>query len=81
MTMSESTHLTHDNLMDELSNVAQNQPLWPGDTVSHAGADELCRLGLIKRSGEGNNYWVLTDDGLRTYLSMRSASAKQEATP
>ena len=59
--------LTHANLMEELGNVARNQPLWPGDTVSHAGAAELCRLGLIKRGGDGNNYWILTELGAQAY--------------
>jgi hypothetical protein len=64
-----STHLTHDNLMEELGNVVKNQPLWPGDTVSHAGAYELQRLGLIRRCGEGNDYWCPTQQGLQCYAA------------
>ena len=52
-------------LLAELLNVAENQPLFPGDTVSHAGAAELQKLRYIKRSANGRGDWVLTDLGKR----------------
>jgi hypothetical protein len=65
---------TYASLMEELGNVALHQPLWPGDTVSHAGAYELCRLGLIRRHEDGGGHWVLTELGLLTYWAERRAT-------
>lgn len=61
--------MNHRSLLEELENVVQNQPLWPGDTISHSGAYELARLGLIRRGGEGNTYWFPTETGIQVYIS------------
>jgi hypothetical protein len=50
---------------DELRNVVQNYPVWPGNTVSHASARELAEQGLIVRNSKGD--WIPTAKGLRRY--------------
>lgn len=45
----------------ELRNVSRGQPLWPGDTLSHATAKECEARGWTRRNAEGG--WVLTDAG------------------
>lgn len=48
----------------ELENIAANSPLWPGDTLSHATANECVARGYARR--EGGNF-VITEVG-RTFL-------------
>lgn len=36
---------------DELANVMRNEPVHPGDTISHATARALNNKGLIRRQG------------------------------
>ena len=48
-------------LMEEFENVAKNEPLEPGDTISHGGAKALSMAGLILRVPDGQ--WILSTDG------------------
>lgn len=65
--------LTGANLIEELLNVAEQRLLAPGDTVSHAGAEALARLGLIQRHKvshptapkRARDDWEVTDAGSR----------------
>jgi hypothetical protein len=43
--------------------VRHPQPTFPGDTISHHLADELCEYGLVKRDGDGN--FVATEAGIQ----------------
>lgn len=47
--------------MQEFENIAKNQPVFPGDTISHRGAKVLTRAGLVERNNGG--YHVLTKKG------------------
>lgn len=46
---------------EELHNVIEGEPLFPGDTISHQGANECERRGWIRRDTEGN--WISTPLG------------------
>lgn len=48
-------------LMEEFENIAKNQPVFPGDTISHRGAKVLTLAGLVERNNGG--YHVLTEKG------------------
>lgn len=47
------------HFLEEARNVARNQPVFPGDTISHATAEECARRGWIER--DENGYWVATE--------------------
>lgn len=47
--------------LEELDNIRRNQPVWPGDTISHRGAVDCVRRGWAKRNENGD--FVLTDEG------------------
>jgi len=44
--------------LEEARNVARNAPVFPGDTLSHATAQECARRGWITRNANGD--WVPT---------------------
>ncbi len=44
------------HLIEEYQNIMENQPVFPGDTISHSNAYELERRGLIKRNEQGD--WI-----------------------
>lgn len=44
------------HLIEEYRNIMKNQPVFPGDTISHSSAYELERRGLIKRNEKGD--WI-----------------------
>lgn len=47
------------HMAEELQNVIAHEGrggLWPGDTISHGTARDLCVRGLIKRNPQGN--WI-----------------------
>lgn len=46
---------------DEFENIAKNQPVFPGDTLSHQGAKVLAQAELTKRNENGDH--VLTEKG------------------
>lgn len=48
----EHNHSIH-TLLVELDGIAHGQPLWPGDTLSHAIADACVALGWAQRTHEG----------------------------
>ncbi len=49
------------NLLEELRNVSKNEPLFAGDTISHATANELVAMRWAKRDANGD--FVVTDYG------------------
>lgn len=51
--------------LEELANVAENYPLFAGDTISHATAAECARRGWIVRDAGGD--WIPTAEGLRVH--------------
>ena len=53
------------HLHEELCNIIDNQPVFPGDVISHSTAYELERRGLIRRNKSGD--WV-TDMTYRKML-------------
>ena len=57
---------SYSNLGQELWNIYRNQPLWPGDTLSHATANELVQKGLAERTADG--YFILTEKGRQLVL-------------
>ena len=44
--------------MEEARNIATGAPLWPGDTLSHATAQDCYKRGWAIRDADGN--WVPT---------------------
>jgi hypothetical protein len=46
-------------LVDELVNIVRNEPVFPGDTISHGTANKLVALGCAKR--DKNSGFVTTD--------------------
>ena len=44
-------------VIEELYNIAINQPVFHGNTISHQTANELCELGYIKRDENGD--WII----------------------
>ena len=52
--------------MEEFENIAKNQPVFPGDTLSHRGAKVLTLAGLVERNNGG--YHVLTEKGRELWL-------------
>lgn len=57
---------SHSNLGQELWNVYRHQPCWPGDTLSHATANELVKQGLAERTVDGA--FILTEKGRRLVM-------------
>lgn len=47
---------------DELKNIAKNQPVFAGDTLSHKTAGECGSRGWAKRDENGK--WILTEAGI-----------------
>lgn len=50
------------NTREELQNIVANEPLCPGDTLSHETADECVRRGWARRRRDGR--YVATDEGI-----------------
>ena len=42
------------NPMEELANIVEHARIWPGDTISHAGANECIRRGWAYRTATGD---------------------------
>ncbi|KKN81422.1 hypothetical protein LCGC14_0320350 [marine sediment metagenome] len=49
------------HVVEELFNIYRNGPLFPGDTISHATANECVRNGWARRDDKGD--FVATDAG------------------
>lgn len=60
--------MTKENVLEELRNIVINHPVFPGDTISHATADECGRRGRAMKNGNGD--WILTAPGLKKYLEL-----------
>lgn len=45
--------LTESAVLRELSNIVRGEPLWPGDTLSHATANICVRRGWADRNSDG----------------------------
>ena len=56
---------------EELANIVENYPLFPGDTISHPTADECGRRGWAVRQADGN--WIPTALGLRVYAEAEAS--------
>lgn len=52
---------------EELRNIVNNAPVWPGDTLSHETARWLSRRWLIRRKG---GEWVPTWLGVFVHRSL-----------
>ncbi len=53
--------MTHwQTLREEFDNIRQNQPVFPGDVISHTTAYELERRGLILRNANG--CWIVNNE-------------------
>lgn len=53
--------------LEELGNIVENAPVFPGDTISHAGANECVRRGWAER--DDNSDFVPTELGRQVYYS------------
>lgn len=53
------------HVLEELANVVENYPLWPGDTVTHETARRAEERGWIVRQADGS--WIPTAAGLAKY--------------
>lgn len=53
--------MTEREIREELTNIVQNEPVFPGDTISHATANECVRRGWARR--DDRSYFVSTDLG------------------
>ncbi len=42
------------HILEELKNICQNEPLWPGDTISHQGANGCIGRGWARRNDDGD---------------------------
>lgn len=49
------------SVIDEMRNIAENEPVFPGDTLSHATANECVYRGWADRNNDGD--FVATDKG------------------
>lgn len=59
------------SIREELHNICENYPLFPGKTISHQSAGECVRRGWAERNRRG--------DFLPTALGLRENDAEQEA--
>ncbi len=53
---------TEKNVLEELNNIVHNDPLFAGDTLSHATANECVRRGWAERNRDSN--FIPTEKGL-----------------
>lgn len=60
--------LTIDSVREELANIYRNEPVFPGDTVSHSGAYLLSCLGWIRRWCGRD--WILTARGHQARIEL-----------
>jgi hypothetical protein len=51
------------HVQEEMQNIRKNQPVFPGDTISHATAEECVRRGWAKRDAHGDFVAVSESDG------------------
>ena len=42
------------HVREELRNIVKNAPVWPGNTISHATANECVRRGWAARNMDGD---------------------------
>lgn len=42
------------HVIEELENIVENDPVFPGDTISHATANECVSRGRATRNAEGD---------------------------
>lgn len=58
--------MTERMIFEELRNIILNEPLWPGDTISHQGANECVKRNYAARDKDG--YFISTMYGKRIYV-------------
>ena len=64
-------------ILEELHNIVANEPVFPGDTISHRSAGECVERGWATRDADGD--FVSTDEG-REALE-RDVSTGDDAPP
>lgn len=62
-------------VLEELRNIALNAPLFAGDTISHATANECVRRGWAERNAAGN--FVLTSAGTKALIRVWVEAAQK----
>lgn len=55
------------HVYEELFNIIQNKPLWPGCTISHRTAEQCEHRGWAKRDDKGR--WVPTGAGIEALIA------------
>ena len=60
------------HLLEELKNIVEHYPLFPGDTISHSTANECIERGWATRSKEGN--FLPTKAGIEIFEKIISES-------
>lgn len=61
--------VSYTHAVEELENVVNNYPVWPGDTLSHQTAKGCEILKWIVRNGEGD--WIPTALGITTLSAVK----------
>jgi len=54
------------SVLEELKNIKKNEPLFPGDTISHGSAEACISRGWAQRNEDGN--FIITDEGRKRLL-------------
>lgn len=58
--------LSEGHVYEELFNIIQNKPLWPGCTISHRTAEQCEHRGWAERDANGR--WVPTPAGVEALI-------------
>jgi hypothetical protein len=53
--------ISEESIREELRNICENYPVWPGDAISHRTAKACVERGWVKRD---DGHWVPTATGL-----------------
>lgn len=64
------------HVYEELWNIVQNSPLWPGCTISHRTADACGARGWAKRDSKGR--WVPTEAGFDALMNWVQEARRKE---
>lgn len=59
------------HVREQIIAIVRGAPLWPGDTISHAAANECGRRGWARRDEDG--CWVPTPLGIQEALASGAA--------
>lgn len=64
------------HIYEELANICTNRPLFPGDTISHATANECVKRGWAKRDFDG--HYVPTGEGVAALQAWATDPPEEE---